>query len=150
MKTSTQLTKQTNISSKINAINDRLKQIKTSTQINYKTNGEIKWEKIVAENINIFRCTDISLLISINAFLTVEFSSYENSAKELRLETYPAFTWLGFPIESWKNDISVRISQIMASEKILKLEKLKTTLESYMSNDDRLSILLKDLESLGL
>lgn len=50
--------------------------------------------------------------------------------------------------EFWKHDLLVRISHITQYARIEKLKQAKNKLEQFMSEDDRLSLILKELDEL--
>jgi len=67
---------------------------------------------------------------------------------ELILTTFPAFEWLGYPAEAWLHDLKVRASVLSQHETITKLNTAKAKLENFLSEDDKLAITLKEIQTL--
>ena len=138
---------------KLAAVNEQLKSIKAESEAPYRTNGEFRFNPAYTANapIFIFKCKDLGLLISILSYLAAQSRNYTIAAQEiLNLKTYPQFSWLGFTFDAWEHDIKIRVNQLTYEERIVNLKKAKTVLEGFMTEDDRLAIALKSLESLGI
>lgn len=149
-KQETGLTVKSEMMSKLDIISKKLAEIKLVQESVYKTNGEIKFGRKDMADMSIFRCNDLSLILSILGMLTTEYNEYENAAKELNLQNYPLFMWAGFSYQAWKHDIAIRVAQITSKNQIDKLNKAKSILEGYMSQDDRLAIAMKEIDEMGL
>jgi len=138
---------------KLQSVKDQLASLKAETESPYKTNGEFRFNPhaIQGGNIRIHSTTDITILLNVLAYLNEKSTGYVNAAEKiLEFKNYPAFKWMGFTYESWEHDIKVRVKQLVFVEKKATLMKAKMTLESFMSEDDRLALMLNDLEKLGI
>jgi len=131
-------------------INEKLKEIKKLESSKNATDGNFRWNPNYTSNtpVNIFKCTDIQLLISIYASLRDKNQSYEEAVKELGLSEYPVYTWQSYTFEAWANDLKVRMAIVNQDAIATKLKKDKETLEEFMDKSDRLSAVLGDMNYL--
>ena len=148
--TETGLTVKSEMMSKLDMISQKLSQIKLVAETVYKTNGKVTFGKVGNVELNIFHSNDLSLLISVFGYMTTEYNEYENAAKELNIINYPIYALNGFSYSAWKHDILIRVAQLTSKAQIEKLQKAKSVLEGYMSQDDRLAIALKEIDDMGL
>lgn len=149
--TNTSVVVRTEMLKKMEMIDEQLSKVKALSESPYKTNGEFRFNPAYTANAPIYvhKCSDLKLLLSILSYLTGQSNNYKFAAEEIAgLTTYPAFDWLNFGYDAWKHDLLVRISHVTQFEKINKLKKAKATLEQFMSEEDRLAIALKEIDSL--
>lgn len=127
-------------------LDERLSKIKAVTETAYKTSGEFKWNpEHSTQSVKIQNVIDIALLISIYAFFMNRTANYSEAAAELGLKEYPICTWQGNPIDDWKEDIKLRIAVVSYDNEKKKLEHAKRKLEGFLTQEDQLGIVLKEL-----
>lgn len=134
----------------LSAIDEKLKSIKEIAESPFKTNGEFRFNPSYsgASSINIHKTKDVKSLISIYGFLNHQNNSYNNAQKDLDIKDAPAFEWMGFTFESWKHDLKTRSSFLTQYNEIERLKLAKTKLEAFMTEEDRLNNVLKELQKI--
>lgn len=131
------------------AIDNKLKALKEVTDSQYKTNGEYRFAPGFSGNIiDIHKSTDVRLLLGIVGALTNHKTNYENAAKMMGLDTYPEFLWLKYNYGAWTHDIKVRLAVITHYDTKKKLEEAKKELEQFMTQEDRLALVLEKMKGL--
>ena len=90
--------------------------------------------------------TNIRNIICIASFLMDKERSYLEAAKRLGVEA-PVFTWQGFSVNDWVEDIKMRINKIQISSKRKKLETLEARLNSVISPELKAEMELDAIES---
>lgn len=133
---------------KLQTIDAKLKAIKYVTGSEYKTNGKFKFNPVTQYEILIHRHTDLVGLLNILGFINTKHSEYEKAAEIAGLKKYPVFQWLGFNYDAWVNDLKIRIAQISVHEEITNLEIAKRELQKFLTEEDRLAMILKKYEDL--
>lgn len=84
--------------------------------------------------INLHLETDIKKLISISAFLIERSSVYFVTAKNVfGIEKPPEFTWDGYSVNDWINDLKLRVTKIVIVAEKQKLEALEERLKKIIS-----------------
>lgn len=139
------------VRNKLELVSNKLKELEIKKENGPKTNGLFSWNgrEGVTENsgtVNIHKVMSVSLLISILGFLMSKAAEYTVAAEELNLTTFPVFTWSGYNLDAWKNDIDVRISIISHESEVNKLKKVKEELSKYISEEDKVQALLDSIE----
>jgi hypothetical protein len=106
---------------------------------NYKTNMAFSYTEGEPNKLmNLHVLANLRELILIASFLRDKAVSYHVTALDLGLDTpYPDFTWLGFGVSDWIEDIKVRVSRIQVNVKQAKLEALEKRLNSVISPELR-------------
>jgi len=129
------------------AIEARLEKVKDIGTKPFKTSGQFKFSP-VGIAIDIFKVADISTLIEIASFLLSKGAGYERAAKELGLQKYPEFKWLGYSVEHWVADLKQRIEVVNSSNEIYNLKKAQGELEKLFTEEDRREKALKNIAKL--
>jgi len=132
---------------KYKLVEERLASLKKATDTPVKTNGQFKYSpegNRVASMIHEEK--KVATLIEIYGFLSHKKEIYESAAKELKLESFPPFVWLGFPAKDWLEDITVRISVINYREEYERLTKIKQSLSEFFLPEDKLLQLFETLK----
>lgn len=122
----------------LSILNDKLASLKAVTECSYKTNGnlegfgDIKFETKV-ENL-------------IRAFSSVrgKENAYNSAAKELGLETYPAFSVSGGNSDDWKQDILLRKAVIEHADTQKKLQDLTDKAKTFLTQADQYQLFIKE------
>jgi len=70
------------------------------------------------------------------------------TAEALEIKTYPAFAWSGFSLEDWQHDIDIRISVIMHTEEVKKLQEAERFLSQYVSTEDKVAEMIKNINDM--
>ena len=141
----------TELHAKYKAIETRLASMKKVQKSPVKTNGQFKYSPYgnqVASRIH--DENDVSVLLQIYSFLKHKKETYDEAAEELGLNAvgFPPFTWLGYKVEDWMQDIKIRISLISYREEYTRLSKLKEQLSEFFLPEDKLKQLLETMEGL--
>lgn len=139
------------VRSKLAEIKTRLDQMEIAKNAGPQTNGIFHWngregiENNTTSAIKISMVTSITLLLGVLGYLMTRKKEYEDAADRLDMNTFPVFKWSGYTFEAWENDIRVRINTISHSSEVEKLNKLYSELSKYVSEEDRVEELLKEL-----
>jgi len=130
----------------IEMINKKLEQIRKVTEGTTKTNGMFTYTpNNAAKTINIGTSTDLGELIEIYSFLKLKADNYAASAEELGLNSYPVFKWCNYTFAQWKNDLQIRVAVVSSHNQTKELRDQKTKLEKFLTDDQQLSTLLKEM-----
>lgn len=121
------------------AINGQLEKLNHITESNYKTNGEL-------EGFGNIR-NEVKLENLIRAWSSVKNReiAYADAAQDLGKTTFPAFQIGGHGAAAWKEDILLRMAIIEHDATKKKLEEFKKQAESYLSEQDKKAIMLKEM-----
>lgn len=143
----TEIAKPTRLQIALEKIDLELKALKDVESRAFRTNGQFRFNPGYTGNaaIDIPRTKDIELLISVYSYLMVKDNQYNQAAEELGLSEYPVFKWQGYTWEAWKNDLQLRIDVVAHHEKREKLNKAKQQLSTFLTEEDRLEMTLKNL-----
>jgi len=139
------------VRSKLTEIKTKLDQMEIAKNAGPQTNGIFHWsgregiENNTTSTIKISAVTNIALLLGIFGYLLTKRNEYEMAANRLDMDTFPMFKWSGYSLEAWENDIRARINTITHSSEVEKLNKLYSELSKYVSEEDRVEELLKEL-----
>jgi hypothetical protein len=107
-------------------------------------------EGTLSQVIHLRVVTNIRDLIIIAAFLKEREARYADAAKELGVESPPAFAWNGFSVSDWYEDLKTRIAKIQIATKQQKLAALESRLEAVISPELRREMELAQIaEELG-
>lgn len=128
------------------------KELKPSTYIP-KTNCRFSYQDKASTNegINIRTINDISELIKMVAFVNRKSEDYENAAKIVAASIpdfkIVPFTWNGFSISDWQDDLMFFIRKILYTQRVKELTEYKKTLEPLYSQDKKDQILIESILS---
>lgn len=110
-----------------------------------KTNGLFRYSPVGA-SIDFSKTSDIEKIIEMASHVISKEASYDKAAKELNLETYPEFKWLGYTKETWLQDFETRINVLTYGDRYQQLKAAQKNLESLYTEEMKRK---KVLESLG-
>jgi len=100
----------------------------------FKTNCSFTYIEGTKSNaVNIHVETDVRKLISMAAFLLNQEENYKETAKLLGVENIPDFSWDGYPVAEWIEDLKTRINKVQIGAKRKKLEALEDRLKKIIS-----------------
>lgn len=127
--------------SMLDALNAKIKALKHIEDSVYKTSGNLDgFGDIKAE-------TKIENLIRAFSMIQGKAEGYAKASVELGLETVPAFQVSGGTVADWKQDIQLRINIINHKETLDKLNGFKSKMESFLSEQDKKALLIKEMEN---
>ena len=130
-----------NLAKAFEVLGEKMKGVKKIQESVFKTEGRLSgFNKSVQEE------TDISNLVKMAGVIVAREQQYEAGAKALGLQTYPVFKAEKYSVNAWIEDIKLRIDIIENKDKLEKLKSLEDSIKSMMSNQDKLAIILADLE----
>lgn len=109
-------------------------EISTAENPNYhsKTNMTFPWVEGRADVVNLRVENDIKILVKIAGTL-IQQEAFYNNAIDLLGTDCPKFSWAGYSVEDWIDDIKVRITKIQLKSKKQKLENLEKRLTAILS-----------------
>ena len=96
--------------------------------------------------VNLHVESNIHNLICIASFLRDKLKSYNETAAELGVEA-PDFTWQGFSVNDWLEDIKLRINKVQIASKKKKLEALEERLNKIISPELRAEMELEAIQN---
>lgn len=144
-----------NVNETLAAIKAKMSKMEEKNQSGNKTSGLFHWNgrkgitNIDHTNvIKIMECKEVALLLSILGFLITRKTEYDAAAEALEIKTYPAFAWSGFSLEDWQHDIDIRISVIMHTEEVKKLQEAERFLSQYVSTEDKVAEMIKNINDM--
>jgi hypothetical protein len=105
------------------------------------TNAAFKGENNY--NVNIKVVDNVKQLVEILAYIIGKENDF--NAANLILNTNEKFDFLGFPVESWVNDIKARIDMINISVKKKELNLIEQQLDSLVSKERKEELLLQQI-----
>jgi hypothetical protein len=114
---------------------------------NWRTNCSFSYTEGSSSTTNIQVEASIRNLINIAAFLMDRQRSYKDAITALGVDAAPEFTWGGFSVADWLEDLKTRISKIDIAAKRKKLETLETRLNAIISPDLRAQLELEAIAS---
>ncbi len=120
----------------IKEVQNRKAEISKLERPNWKTNCSFSFVEGSSTTVNIHVESNVKNLIGYAAHLIEKERSYNSAATTLGLdgaESVPPFTWSGFSVNDWLDDIKTRINKIQISFKKKKLEILESRLNAVIS-----------------
>lgn len=128
-------------------VSEQLEKIKSIEQEDYKISASFRYNPTNSYSaICISECSSITELIHVLAFLQAKTHHYQGAANELGLKEFPIFKWMGYTVEDWQHDIQLRIQFLEYHKKKSKLEKWKSKLEDFLSEEDRVNAMMIELQ----
>jgi hypothetical protein len=113
----------------------------------WMTGGQFSYSANSAhDRINIQTITDVRKIVEVLAFLIDRKEKSENAAKELGVDYN--FTWLGFTVPEWKNDLQTRVNQISIQEKRKELAEIEARLNAIISPELKAQMELEAISAL--
>ncbi len=83
------------------------------------------------DRTNVQTVNDVRKIVEMYAFLIDRKEKSEKAAEELGVKY--SFTWLGFTVNEWFNDFSIRVNQISLQEKRKELAEIESRLNAIIS-----------------
>lgn len=119
-------------------VTKKLESLKEETDKPMKTNGQFQWTQGNPQTTkDIFKEKRIFELIRVMGYIVHQSEMYNSGIKEIGLTKFAPFTWCGYPISDWKEDIQTRINVLRYEEKREKLERAQKELSTYMSEEQK-------------
>ena len=136
----------TEIDALFEIVNQKKKEIEKIEKPTFITNCSFGFmEDSGANRINLQMLNDLKIFVSILAFLNEKENSFNIAKEELGL-TKLEFTWLGFSVQSWKEDIQSRIAKIQVANKKKELEEFEKRLNAMISPEKRVQLELESIK----
>lgn len=110
----------------------RKAEISKAEKPNWITNRSFSYSENGGSAINLAVEANVQTLVSIAAYLKDKERAFKATAEELQVEVQP-FTWQGFKVSDWVEDVKNRINKIQIGAKRTKLEALEARLNSIIS-----------------
>lgn len=133
----------------INEVKKQKAEIAKLDKPNWRTTCSFSYVEFnISNSINIHVESNVGNLVKIAAFLQHGEKSYVETAKGdrgLKVENLPPFTWQGFSLDDWMEDIKTRICKIQIATKRKKLEVLETRLNAIISPELRAELELEEI-----
>lgn len=133
----------------IDVVAERKQEISKAEKPNWKTNCTFAFSEDAqpGQRYNIQTITDVSRLVGMLAFLMGQEENFKKAAKALNVST-KNFTWLGYSVEDWKEDLDTRITKINISKKKKELEEIEARLDKLISPELRAQLELEAIKAL--
>ena len=120
--------------------------VKASKKPQWKTNCTIGYDPETASGrVNIMTVRDPIKIVDLYAFLIQKADYRQRAATDLDVTT--DLTYMGYPIEDWKDDLKSRVDQLNIDKKKKELEVLDKRVNSIVSPDQRREMELVALEA---
>lgn len=129
-------------------IDKRLLKLQKGSSAQFKAPASFKLNENDQNNINIQTCVDICYLLKALSLMNRIKREYEQTAKELELVKYPVCLWCGGSVDAWIHDLKFRIGIVTNASTITSLTAARAKLETFLTEEDRLSITLKEIAAL--
>lgn len=130
----------------IQEVKKQKEEIAKAERPNWVTNCSFSYTERPNDAINIHVEANIRNLICIAAFLRERERSYKEASEILGIDA-PTFTWCGFNVNDWIEDLKTRINKIQIASKRKKLEALESRLNSIISPELRAKMELEEIAS---
>lgn len=130
----------TDTPSLLDALNAKIKALKHIEDSVYKTSGNLEGFGDIKQELK------IENLIRAFSMVMGKADAYAKASVELGLDSVPAFQISGGTVADWKQDISLRIQIINHKETLDKLNGFKSKMESFLSEQDKKALLMKEME----
>lgn len=129
----------------IQLVKKQKEEIASLERPSYRTNCSFTFVEGVNTNaVNLHVETDVRKLVDMAGFLKAREKAYLEMASWLGVEgTPPTFTWSGYKVEEWFEDIKTRIAKVQISSKRKKLEALEERLNKIVSPELRAQLELE-------
>lgn len=128
----------------IKEVNRQKKEIEKAERPNWIT--KCSFQPLPAAPINLHVETDVGTLIGIVAYLQMQEKHYNEAAAALGIADPPAFSWAGFSVKDWTDDVKSRIGKVQISAKKRKLEALESRLNQIISPELRAQLEIEAIE----
>lgn len=129
-------------------VRERIRAIKVISDAPPRTNGMFKYNPTVQNAIIVGTVTNVAELLHILGFVLEKENMYNAAADKCVMKEYPAFTWCGYSAADWTHDIRVRVAIINHHNNLSQLETAERELSGFLSQDDKLTMLLSKLGNL--
>ena len=114
----------------------------------YKTNCSFRFDEGTAGTaINLHVETDLRRLTSIAAFLIHRESGFAQAAQKIGADPVPSFSWNGYSLDEWLDDLRTRVSKIQIAARRAKLEALEERLRKIISPEMQAQLELASIQS---
>lgn len=134
----------------INDVKRQKAEIAKAERANWRTNCAFAYQEGSANTQNLQVVSNIRDLINIAAFLMDRSKSYKEAATAIGVDVAPEFTWSGFTLEDWIEDLKTRMSKIQVAARRKKLEACEERLNKIISPELRAELELAAItEELG-
>lgn len=120
----------------IQEVKKQKEEIAKAEKPNWITNCSFSYTEKPNDATNIHVEANIRNLVCIAAFLKERERAYKEAAETLGVDA-PAFTWGGFSVNDWLEDLKMRINKIQIASKRKKLEALEARLNAIISPELR-------------
>lgn len=131
----------------IQEVKKRKAEIASAEKPQYITNCNFSYTEDSAKIVNIHVESDVGHLVRIAGFLIGQAKHYAEASGAMGIEDVPAFTWQGFSIKDWQNDIKTRLAKLQIANKRKKLEALESRLNTIISPELRAEM---ELEAIAI
>ena len=137
--TAIMLSKNAEVPQVLETLEKKLASLKEIVETPYKTQGNLEgFGDIKAE-------TKVENLIRAFSSVRGREDAYNKAAKELSINTYPAFNISGGDAAAWKSDITLRIAIIEQKTTYDKLNNYKERMAKFLSEEDQKEMLIKEM-----
>jgi len=112
------------------------------------TNGAFKMNENDSNTVQIFTTPNLPYLINALSLMMRMQREYLETANYMEVKIVPTQNWCNYNVEGWIIDLERTIKKVSNADQISKLRLAKTSLSSFLSQEDRLFSTLTDLSEL--
>ena len=113
------------------------KEIQKIERPTWFTNCSFAYSEDRGNAINIHVVSNMTQLIDMMSFLIQKDEYYKKAIEALGLPANTEFKWLGYSINEWKEDISMRINILNVNKKKAQLAEFESKLNSLVSPEEK-------------
>jgi hypothetical protein len=121
--------------------------IEKAEKPSWKTNRMFSYIEGSSNVVNLAVESNVTKLISYVSFLISQELAYSEAAKRLNVENPPPFTWGGYPLSEWLEDVKLRIAKLQIAAKRAKLEALENRLNTIISPELKAELELEAIQA---
>lgn len=132
----------------LSTIDRKLKALGVTGTLVFQAPSAFKYNELDSNTVNIQNSMDLDYLIKALSLMRGLRTSYDATCHDLELKSVPIAKWLGVPVDSWINDLTIRIKLVANTVQITELQKAKTELTMFLSTEDRLVATLTKVQDL--
>lgn len=146
-KMTTNITKDERIKILFETVKEKRTEIDKATNGSWKTSCEFRYSpNSLHDKTDIRLVAHTSKIVEMYAFLIQRKKGVEDAAKQLGIPNFN-FKWLGFTIEEWFEDFSIRVNQLTIETKKRELNEIELKLNRLISPELRAEMELNDIEN---
>lgn len=122
----------------IQALEVKIKEMETLEEGKVRAKGTLN-------GLNIDSTTNVGEIIKAHSYITRKANAYNESAKALKVKTFPVFKEENYTSEEWVSAFEYRIFLIENEKQLTKLKEFKKRAQDLMTDEDKRNSLAQDM-----